>query len=229
MASYNELWFAARMTKIVYMPPKLLETFGETRVRYHVVSAVAGDDAHVKIRCGEVASERPRIITPHLFIHQLLDNFGTEARQYFENVLKSSDTMRILQYGLCLRKEEHSEELVGGVAEEVAEEIGRDAQDNLDDVHGVLVAPDAFWEVSLLYFLNELIRRSLPYNASQMKHRGLLDLKDGVPEGIRQEVEQAFATSRTREDADHLGNMLREYGLFDDYEEQFFELYGRLR
>ena len=63
MPNQNELWFAARQTKILYMPHKLLETFGETVVNYTLLSPLEGD--RFRVRTGIVKAVRPKIITPH--------------------------------------------------------------------------------------------------------------------------------------------------------------------
>ena len=82
MPSYNEIWYAARTTQIVYMPRKLLETFGETRVTYNVVSSMEDDDGHVRLRTGLVKSARPLVLTPHYFRQQMLENFGQMLAAY---------------------------------------------------------------------------------------------------------------------------------------------------
>lgn len=228
-ATPNELWYAARMTKMVYMPPKLLETFGETNVMYHVVSPLEEGESRLKIRSGIVKAARPRVITPHYFQHQMLENFGEDARSYLEEVMSRKDTLRIIQYGLCFEKEEHNEEEVGGDAEEVANQIAAAAQDELSAVQGVLIGPDAFWEVSLMAFINALIQRSAPYNAQQMAGQGLLSIGNGIPMAVRNEIDADFALADTLSKADDLGRKLRDYGIFEEYEDRFFELYRRLR
>lgn len=225
----NELWYASRLTRLVYMPPKLLETFGETHVVYNVVSPLEESEGRLKIRRGVVKAARPRVITPHYFQQQMLENFGDDARSYLEQVLSRKDTMRILQYGLCFEKEERSEEEVGGEVEEVAGQIAAAAQDDLASVQGVLIGPDGYWEVSLMVFINALVQRSVPHNAQEMAGRGLFDLGGGLPMGVRQELDSDFAQADTLSKANELGSKLRDYGVFDQYEDRFFELYRRLR
>lgn len=228
-ATPNELWYAARMTKMVYMPPKLLETFGETNVLYNVVSPIEGAEGRLKIRRGVVKAARPRVITPHYFQQQMLENFGEDARSYLEDVLSRRDSLRIIQYGLCFEKEERSEEEVGGEAEEVASQIAAAAQDELSAVQGVLIGPDLYWEVSLMAFINALVQRSAPHNAHEMAGQGLLNLGGGIPMAVRNEIDGDFALADTLAKANDLGRKLRDYGIFEQYEDRFFELYKRLR
>lgn len=227
--SYEELWYAARTTKIVYMPPKLLETFGETIVRYQIFSEDLDDTGVIHLRQGLVSAERPRILTPKYFLRQALENFGEEARQYFDDVLKPDETALFLQYGLCFRKQEFNEETIGGRLEECADQAAREAQDDLRELRGVVIAADDTWEISLLHLITELVRRSVPYNAMNLQQRGLLNLDRGLPAGVRQEIDAQFAGCTTLAQANELGARLRDYGVFEEYEDRFFELYRKIK
>jgi hypothetical protein len=210
----------------------VLETFGETTVDYFVLSEVLDEVEKVRIRKGRVMAERPRVITPRYLVNNALENFGDEARQYVEQVLSTTEGVRIIEYGLRFRKEEYSEEVVGGVIDDVADQVSREAQDRVGDVCGVIIGVDDLWEVSLLHFISSLVKRSLPRNAKEMAGRGLLDAASGgnIPNAVRIEIESDFrqaAGSRSR--LEELGRKLREYGLFEEYEDRFFELYRRAR
>ena len=211
MPSYNEIWYAARTTQIVYMPRKLLETFGETRVTYNVVSSMEDDDGHVRLRTGLVKSARPLVLTPHYFRQQMLENFGDEAQSYFDHILSRQDNLRILQYGLCFMKQEYSEEVVGGTVADVADQLAR------------------YWEVSLMTFINALVKQSAPGNARDMARDGLLGLDHGVPVAVRMEIDADFDNCDTLSKAEDLGRKLRDYGLFEQYEDRFYGLYMQLK
>ena len=229
MPSYNEIWYAARTTQIVYMPRKLLETFGETRVTYNVVSSMDDDDGHVRLRTGLVKSARPLVLTPHYFRQQMLENFGDEAQSYFDHILSRQDNLRILQYGLCFMKQEYSEEVVGGTVEDVADQLARAAQDDLNDVRGVMIGLDRYWEVSLMTFINALVKQSVPGNARDMARDGLLGLDHGIPVAVRMEIDADFDNCDTLSKAEDLGRKLRDYGLFEQYEDRFYSLYMQLK
>ena len=229
MPSYNELWYAARTTKIVYMPRKLLETFGETRVTYNVVSSMEDDDSHVRLRTGLVKSARPLVLTPHYFRQQMLENFGDAAQEFLDFVMSRQDSMRIIQYGLCFMKQEYSEEVVGGSVADVADQLARAAQDDMNDVRGVLIGPDRYWEVSLMTFINALVKQSAPGNARDMARDGMFGLDRGVPAGVRMEIDIDFDRCDTLSKADDLGRKLRDYGLFEQYEDRFYALYTQVR
>ncbi len=224
MPNINDLWYAARLTRISYMPHKLLETFGETAVKYSLLTEL-GENS-LALRKGVVKAARPRIVTPHYLRSQALENFGPEAQSYFDDLISRKEGAGIIEYGLCFQKEEHSEERIGGSIGEVAEQLSKDAQDNVNETRGVILGDEKFWEISLVFFLRLLVAQSLPRNAMEMNNRGLFALKNGVPLAVCNELEQDFASATTKEKADALGCKLRDYGLFDEYEARFFELYG---
>ena len=155
MPSHEELWYAAKSTRIVYMPPKLLETFGETSVNYLVLSEDMDFPDKIRLRRGLVSAARPRIITPQYFLKQAVSNFGEDAKKYFSEVLNAKDTARFMEYGLVFKKQEYSEEVVSGQLQEIADQAARDAQDNLSELRGVIIAVDDTWEVSLLHFITQ--------------------------------------------------------------------------
>ncbi|MFA6930955.1 MAG: hypothetical protein WCT05_11560 [Lentisphaeria bacterium] len=229
MPSHEELWFAAKSTRIVYMPPKLLETFGETSVNYLVLSEDMDIPDKIRLRRGKVSAARPRIITPQFFLKQAISNFGEDARKYFSEVLNARDTARFMEYGLIFQKQEYNEEEVSGQIEEIADQAARDAQDNLNEFKGVIVAVDDTWEISLLHFITELVKRSVPHNAREMAGRGLLDLGGGVPMGLRHELDEEFKACDSLSKARELAAKMRDYGVFDEFEDRFYELYKRLK
>ena len=229
MPSHEELWYAAKSTRIVYMPPKLLETFGETSVNYLVFSEDMDFPDKIRLRRGLVSAARPRIITPQYFLKQAVSNFGEDAKKYFSEVLNAKDTARFMEYGLVFQKQEYSEEVVSGQLQEIADQAARDAQDNLSELRGVIIAVDDTWEVSLLHFITQLVKRSVPHNAREMAGRGLLELGGGVPVGLRNELDEDFKACDTLGKAHNLAAKMRDYGVFEEFEDRFYELYKRLK
>ena len=225
----DEIWYAAKTTQIVYMPPKLLETFGETLVHYLVVAEDPDNPAQIHLHDGVVTAERPRIITPQYYRQRMVENFGEDAQRYFDEVLAKDTTARFLQYGLKFSKQEYHTHQVTGDLREIAEQAAKDAQDNLHELRGVIVGTNDTWEGSLLYFITQLVQRSLPYHARDIAQRGLLDLQDGVPAAVRMEIEDDLQNCTTLESARNLGAKLRDYGLFEQFEDRFYEVYRRVR
>ena len=159
MSTYEDIWYAARSTQIVYMPPKLLETFGESRIHYLVLSEEMDQPSAIRLRSGIVTAERPRIVTPTYFKQKSVENFGEDARKYFDEVLSKDVNARFVEYGLKFGKQEFKEELAHGNVREIAEQAAAEAQDELDKLSGVVIGFDNAWEISLMRFITELVQR----------------------------------------------------------------------
>ena len=226
MPHSDEIWYAAKATRVILAPRRELETFGETSIHYYVVSALLDAVNQVRVRQGQVQAERPRVITPRYFVSQALENFGKEAQEYIEGILNSAEGVRILQYGLRFRKQEYSEETVQGNTDEVADQVSRHVRDRDELFSGVIIGVDDLWEVSLLRFVSDVVRGSAPGHFRELAGRGLLDAPRGnVPNAVRIEIESEFrAAAGDRERIGQLGRKLREYGLFAEYEDRFFAL-----
>jgi len=227
--NFLDIWYAAKATRIVYMPPKTIETFGETKVLYTLISEDMDNPTRLNLRSGQVTAERPRIITPQYYREKAVGNWGPDAQKYFDEVMSKSDQARFLQYGLRFMKQDFNCQSVSGNIGDVAEQAARDAQDDLEEVRGVIVGDDDTWEVSLMFFITRLVEKSLPYNARDIDARGLFRLDDGVPVAVRNEIEADMAACQTLEDARRLGGKLKDYGLMDSYEDRFYDLYRRLK
>ena len=66
--------------------------------------------------------------------------------------------------------------------------------------------------------------------ADRFLSRSLFEDSGGVPKGVRSEIEAAFlAASKDASLINGLGLRLQNYGLFEEYEDRFFELFGATR
>jgi len=226
MDDKDKIWCAAHATRVVSSPKKVLETFGATAIQYHLLSDLLDDVGRVRIRRGKVVAERPQVITPSYYVSQALENFGKEAQEYVEGLLSSAAGVRILQYGLRFRKEEHSEETVQGNIEDVADQVTDDVHRDDGTLSAVLIGVDDLWEICLLKFLGDVIQSSAPHNFRELSSRGLLEASDGqVPNAVRVEIESDFRAAQGNHDrVQLLGRKLKKYGLFPQYEDRFYTL-----
>ena len=78
-------------------------------------------------------------------------------------------------------------------------------------------------------FINALVKQSVPGNARDMARDGLLGLDRGIPVAVRMEIDADFDNCDTLSKAEDLGRKLRDYGLFEQYEDRFYSLYMRLK
>jgi hypothetical protein len=214
--------YAINNTRGVVLPRRQLETFGATDVSYHLVSELMDRADQVRVREGRIQSYRPEIVTPQDFLGTALEGFNEEAaRQYVDWLREHEKDLLILKYGFHIRKRETSEHIVTDRVESVLERVqaeieGRSAS-QAALVHGV----EDPWEVCLLKLMVELVKRSAPGHAR--------DLRED-PRGERHEIEEAFrAAARDAGRVGALADLLRKRNLFKQYEDRFFALVRSIR
>ena len=234
MGKQEDIWYAVNITKVVHSPQQTLETFGTTIIRYHFLSELMDEVNKVRLREGSVYSERPQIITPSHFASQLLDGFGDKAQEYAEWLLSHGEMVRILKYGLHFRKGKIAEELISGSIEGVADKIKDKVMSRDDNFSAVVIGADELWEVSLLKFIVDYLQKSAPLNledlAKQANRLSIGAASNSIrDQSIREKIETEFeAAALDRSRLEGLGRRLQEYGLFEDYEDKFYELVRRL-
>lgn len=221
----HDFWFAVNNTEVVVMPRSYLQTFGTTSLHYHMVSELMDTVNRIRVREGTIKSMRPEIITPTFHENEMLEGFGEEARQYVEWLQTHARDYLILQYGFKIQKRELSEHIVSGNVKEVLELVKKRVKEKDDPLAGVVLGVDDPWDVCLLKLVLDVIRKSAPVNFSELGRRKLFDDVDGVPKGVRENIEESFLeASRDPFKINQLMAKLRKYGLFEEYEDRFFAL-----
>jgi len=224
----DNFWYAVNNTEVILMPKSHLETFGATKLHYHMVSELMDTVNRIRIREGAIQSRRPQIITPTLYANEMLDGFGAEANQYIEWLKAHTRDLHILQYGFQIQKTELSEQVVTGNVKEIIERVKKEIEFRNEPMSAVILGVDDPWDVCLLKFMVDVIRSSAPYNINEMGRHRLLQDVNGTPRGVRDEIERGFLlASRDKTMIAPLGSKLRKYGLFEEYEDRFFALFGK--
>ena len=226
-----ELLEAVAMTQIIRAPRKPLETFGATVVNYHVVSAPVYQDAvpdqpeESLIRHGIVKAERPKLVTPGYLSRT--EGFGNEASEYLDYLTNKigADTPGLLYR---YHNEPHSTDNVSGHPVDVAANIGDTLDREQKTLETVILGVSELWDVCLMKFIYEFTNQSSRSNFTELDSRGLLDDEDGIPREARLHIESLFERARRREiDASVVHDELMRWGVFQDYQQQFFALFRR--
>ena len=220
MARNEDIWYAVNVTRTILEPKQTLETFGATSINYHIISELMDSVNKVRVRTGVIHSERPQIITPNQFAQQLLDGFGDRAQDYADWLVHHGDMVQILKYGLQLRKEHNSSEILNENLESVVEKVKDSVLKNDKNFDVVLIGADDLWEVSLLKFARGYIERSVSNNINDFHQ---LSLESGLEQD--REVEMAFQRAvKDKAYIDELASVLKNYGLYDKYEDRFYAI-----
>ncbi len=221
----HNFWYAVNNTEVVVMPAHTLETFGATRLQYRLVTELMDSVNRVRIREGAIHSHRPQIITPAYYANEILEGFGQEAHAYADWLREHTKDLRILEYGFKVQKTELSEQVVSGSVIEVLEQVKTSVATKNDPLIGVIRGVDEPWDVCLLKFMVDVIRRSMPHNIRDIARRRLWDDSEGVPRGVREAIDQQFLmASRDPSLIKPLAASLQKFGLFEEYEDRFFAL-----
>jgi hypothetical protein len=210
--------------RVLRAPARALATFGATRLTYHLVSPVDGLEDRTRLRRGTVLSEKPRIITPDAFAERF-QGFGRQAGEFAQRLTPQyRDLLRALEYNF--KNQDLKTRVVSGSPADVAERIikdleGRDVRDE-----AVIGCPDAAWGLALMKFTLDHAARSFPDQVRDLERRGLFDPAKKEADRRRREVEGLFAAARgDRAAVEALGRKLREYGLFEEYEDRFLAFF----
>lgn len=213
-----------RQTEILRTPQRTLSTFGATQIKYHLISSVEDLQNRTRLREGTVISERPKILAPESFAERF-EGFGEEARQFAQWLTRSyRDLLRALEYNF--KNQGLATRVICEGPQAVAESIKADLDRREARDQAVIRCPDGAWSLALMKFTLDESARSFPVNVRDLERRGLFDPAAGLEDGRRREIERLFsAASRDRGALGLLGEKLREYGLFAEYEDRYLSFF----
>jgi len=220
---------AVEHTEIVRLPKRSLSTFGTTNIYYYLVtepaySELVDDAAETVVREGRVIAEKPKIVTPYYLSR--LEGFGSEARRYFEALLKAGGSHAPgLLYSY--RNEPKELTIVSECLLSVLDKLNAEIDKKDDPLISIIKGEDELWDVSLLKFIYEMTARSLRSNIQQMEARGLLNMDaGGIPADARVKVEELFGrVAKGEGEPRELKEELDRWGLFEEYQDRFFALF----
>ena len=224
---------AIRHTEILRPPKRSLATFGTTNIYYYLVTEPAYAElvksaTETVIREGRVIAERPKIVTPY-YLSQL-EGFSSDAKRYFDTLIK---TYGPNAPGLFYTYKNEPKELtiVSDSLLSVVDRLNDDIDKRGDPLTSIIRGQDELWDVSLMKFIYEMTRSSLPNNLLQMETRGLLDVdSSGIPADARVRIEELFSmVSKGELEPSELKKELDRWGLFEEYEDRFFTIFKKGR
>ena len=223
-----DFWYAVHNTEVVAAPRRHLETFGNTLINYHLVSELMDNVGQVRVREGRMQAMRPQIITPSAYGNMILEGFGEQAGKYVEWLREHEDHVRILRYGYTLKQEAFSEHVVTDKLEAVLERVKQEVAGKDDPFGAVINGVDAPWDVCLVRLFWQVIQSSAQANFRELAARKMFDLQDGLPSGVREQIEAAFsAAERDATGIKALGGLLQQHGVFEQFQDRFFALVKR--
>lgn len=215
-----------KKTDILKSPEKRLSTFGETRINYFFLSEIDGFKDRSRLREGLVIAEKPKLITPEL-LRERFEGFGEEQSQFGKWISETyGDLFRGLEYHF--KNETSSIHIEHTPLKVLADEIEKRL--NEDDLRhsAIIKGPDETWQISLMKFIVDECISSFTQNIKDLGEHGFFDSPKDILKGRKKIIEELFEKAKN----DHsytslLGKKLNEFGLFKEYEEDFFKLIRR--
>lgn len=211
-----DFWYAVNNTEVLELPLGRLETFGSTLIHYCLVTELMDAVGQIRIREGRIQAFRPEILTPQSFLESPLETgFRSGPAEDFVRWLREHESdLTLLKYGFKIRQETTTESIVHDSIENVVDRVRTDLKSKEDPLSALVRGVDEPWEVCLLKLLFEVVRRSAPGNARDLRND---------PDGSRHEIERAFLlAANDRAQLAPLAALLTRLGKFKDYEDRFF-------
>jgi hypothetical protein len=178
MHSPDDIQYALEMTKVLREPDRRIDTFGETRFEFQLISELMDRAGEVRIRTGEVEAMRPRILRPEPYRQIELEGFDDNARARLDAMVEKfraeGKNLAFLQYGFQFKRGHVHEEIIHDPMDVVRDRVMEDIRRTGNPSRAVIEGVDDAWEVSILKFSFEMILRSHEINAFDFRRRGML-------------------------------------------------------
>lgn len=178
MHSPDDIQYALETTRVLREPDRRIDTFGDTRFEFQLLSELMDSGGEVRIRTGHLEAMRPRIMRPSAYSEIELEGFNDDARKRLDAMVEKlraeGKDLAFLQYGFQFRRSQVTEEVVHDRIEVVRDRILEDIRRTGNPARAIIEGVDDTWEVSLFKFAFEMILRSQDINAFDFKRRGLL-------------------------------------------------------
>ncbi len=225
MEGFEKIEQAINNTSIRAYPKQNLATFGSTSLNYFIITSLL--DQLCAVREGRVVAEMPRIITPHYL--PTFEGFGSHGKDLTEWLVRTHGTdTPMLRY--AFRHEPKEMTIVSNSVEEVEVRVRERIDRDQDRLCGILVGAEETWNISVWKLALDMASRSLSNALTELDRSGLLGVEGGVPKHARFVIERLFEdVEKDRDNAPKLVGELQRWGLFEDYQDRFFDIFRRSR
>jgi hypothetical protein len=215
-----------RKIRVIRAPKHRLSTFGTSQIQYLLVTDVAGLPDRSRLRIGQVTAEKPAIITPQS-LKQLFQGFSPEASEYADSLVAHyGQALRGLEYQF--RNEPLSARIELAPPDSYIQKL-IEQHDREGDYHKALIqGSDKLWELSIMKFIVEETLASFSVNFQELQDRGFFEGDNRHAQRKHAEIQNLL--KRAKSDGSLVpvvGSKLKEYGLFEQYQDAFFQLLNK--
>ncbi len=239
----KRIQYAFEHSEILKWPKQLLSSFGSSEVHYHVLTEPVYQEFTKKeeetvIREGKVSWFRPQLLTPEYMLR--IEGFSEEAKKTLLSIAGEMPDMASILYHFHFKREVDSMNFVSGSIESVAEKISKEIDERGDNLSTIIKGVGDLWDISLSKFILNMITRSA-YQSQfpELRRSGLIRYNtmgyqvisrdaQGVPLIAKKEIETMFDMVKHGDmEPKDLKIELDRWGLFEYYQDRFFELFKR--
>jgi hypothetical protein len=174
MLNEDSFHYAIENTRVLFEPQQRIQTFGNTNFQFYLVTELMDSVNEVRVRSGRIHAERPQIISLGNLSQLMLEGFGEKAREFADWIARHPEQLAFLKYGIQFRKTDVIEDTLQCSVDEAVERIQKNEKFAGEPLNAIIQGVDDAWEVCLLKFTVDLIRKSAPGNMGDFRNRGLL-------------------------------------------------------
>lgn len=175
MTGPEDIQYAIENTEVLLEPDRRIDTFGNTRFEFLLLTEPMDSVGQCILRKGEVEADQPRIIRPEGMVDGVeFDGFGDQAKEFFDKLKSAGHDLAMVKYGFCFRRTKISEELLNEPIDQVAEQVMETARREGNPLQAIIKGVDDAWEACILRFTLELTQSSHSTNEFDFRRRGLL-------------------------------------------------------
>lgn len=229
-------------TKILLEPDDLISTDRDTTLHYYVLSEpyylaeFPEEGPETKIREGKITWEKPKLLTPHYMMS--MRGFSGEAKEAMQMIVNDNPDLAGLLYKMNYSKESISSFTISNEIEAVEAKIREDIDESDQNLTVIIQGIDELWDVSLMKFIQSLVLKSA-YKSQlpDYEEKGFLSTDEngysvitrnleGLPIAASEEIEKMFEMVKNGdEDPSKLKKELDHWGVFNAYQDRFFDLF----
>ena len=210
-------------TDILKSPKRRLSTFGTTRINYFFLSEIEGFVDRSRLRKGLITAEKPKIITSEL-LNKKFQGFGDQTDPFKEWLSHHyGDLFQGLEYQFKNESTYVQIEHSGILA--LSDEIQKRMNEFETNNSVIMRGPDNSWQISLMKFIVDECLASFNSNMRDLEQHGFFETSDDVLKDRKKIIENLFAKAKMdRSILPILQQKLKSFGLFKEYEDDFFKL-----
>lgn len=170
----DDIQYAMENTHVLREPDRRIESFGNSKFKFIIITELMDSVCKIKVRRGEVEAHKPQIIKPAAYSSIELEGFEDKAKDLLEWLKAKGLEPVFFQYGFSFKRTNANEEILDDRLDSVKDRLLTEAYEEDDPMLAIIEGVEDSWEIGLLKFSIDMIQKSQEINQFDYKRRGLL-------------------------------------------------------